>query len=68
MREFADLYGFESRSEKAFDFKQFVRGLEWFIDNARCSGRRQGGTSYMLETLGEIGGNVKEGGDRNDRR
>ena len=28
MREFADLYGFEFRSEGAFDFKEFVRGLE----------------------------------------
>jgi hypothetical protein len=43
MREFTDLYGFEFRSEGAFDFKQFVRGLEWFIDNARCPGCRQGG-------------------------
>jgi hypothetical protein len=30
MREFADLYGFEFRSEGAFDFKQFVKGLQWF--------------------------------------
>ena len=28
MREFAALYGFEFRSEGAFDFKQFVKGLE----------------------------------------
>jgi len=43
MREFADLYGFEFRSEGAFDFEQFVKGLEWFIDNAKCSMCRQGG-------------------------
>jgi hypothetical protein len=27
MREFADLYGFEFRSERAFDFKQFVNEI-----------------------------------------
>ena len=43
MREFADLYGFEFRFKEAFDFKQFVKGLEWFIDNAKCPGCRQGG-------------------------
>ena len=43
MREFADLYGFEFRSEGAFDFKQFMKGLEWFIDNARCPGCHRGG-------------------------
>ena len=43
MREFADLYGFEFRSEEAFDFKQFVKGLEWFIDNAKCPGCHHGG-------------------------
>ena len=43
MREFADLYGFEFRSEGVFDFKEFMRGLEWFIENAKCPGCRQGG-------------------------
>jgi len=43
MRELADLYGFELRSEGAFDFRQFVKGLEWFIENAKCPGCRQGG-------------------------
>ena len=43
MREFAELYAFEIRSEGAFYFKQFVKGLEWFIKNAKCPGCRQGG-------------------------
>jgi len=43
MREFAGLYGFEFRSEGAFDFKQFTMGLEWFVENAKCPGCRQGG-------------------------
>jgi len=43
MREFADLYGFELRSEGAFNFKQFMKGLEWFIDNAKCPGCHRGG-------------------------
>jgi len=43
MREFADLYGFEFRSEGVFDFKQFVKALEWFIENAECPGCKQGG-------------------------
>ena len=43
MSEFADLYGFEFRAGGAFDFKQFVRGLEWFIENAKCPGCREGG-------------------------
>jgi len=43
MREFAELYAFEFRSEGAFDFKQFMKGLEWFIENAECPGCRQGG-------------------------
>jgi hypothetical protein len=43
MREFADLYGFEFRAEDAFDFKQFVKGLERFIENAKCPGCQQGG-------------------------
>jgi len=43
MSDFADLYGFEYRSEGAFDFKQFVKGLEWFIENAKCPGCREGG-------------------------
>ena len=38
MRKFADLYAFEFRSEGAFDFKQLVRGLEWFTENAKCPG------------------------------
>jgi len=43
MREFADLYGFEFRSEGVFDFKQFVKALEWFIENAECPRCKQGG-------------------------
>ncbi len=43
MREFVDLYGFEFRSKGSFDFKQFVKGLQWFIRNAKCPGCRQGG-------------------------
>ena len=43
MKEFAELYGFEFRSKGAFDFKQFVEGLHWFIENAKCPGCRQGG-------------------------
>lgn len=43
MRELADLYGFEFRSEGVFDFKQFLGGLEWFIENSKCPGCRQGG-------------------------
>jgi hypothetical protein len=31
MRELADLYGFDVRSQGAFDFKEFLKGLEWFI-------------------------------------
>jgi len=43
MREFANLYGFELRSEGAFNFKQFTKGLEWFIDKAKCQGCHRGG-------------------------
>lgn len=43
MREFAELYAFELRSEGAFDFKEFLKGLEWFIDEAECPGCRKGG-------------------------
>jgi hypothetical protein len=43
MREFADLYGFEFRAEGAFDFEQFVEGLEWLIENTKCPGCQQGG-------------------------
>jgi len=52
MREFADLYGFEFRSEGEFDFQQFVKGLEWFIENARCPGCRQGGGPPQCEAKG----------------
>nr|CBH37491.1 hypothetical protein BSM_09680 [uncultured archaeon] len=43
MSEFASLYGFKFQSEGAFDFEQFVKGLEWFIENAKCPGCREGG-------------------------
>jgi len=43
MREFAELYGFEFRSKGAFDFKQFVKGLDWFIENAKCPSCQQDG-------------------------
>jgi len=36
MKEFTLLYGFEFRSAKVFDFKGFLKGLEWFIENAKC--------------------------------
>jgi hypothetical protein len=49
MREFADLYGFEFRSEGEFDFRQFVAGLEWFIKNAICPGCQQGGGPAWCE-------------------
>ena len=49
MREFAELYGFEFRSEGAFDFKQFVKGLKWFIDDARYPRCRQGGGPAWCE-------------------
>lgn len=49
MREFADYYGFEFRSEGTFDFKQFLQGLEWFIDNAKCPGCSQGGGPAWCE-------------------
>jgi len=43
MKEFAELYGFAFRSKGAFDFKQFVEGLHWFIENAKCASCQQGG-------------------------
>jgi len=43
MKEFAELYGFEFRSKGAFDFKQFVEGLRWFIGNAKCPSCQQAG-------------------------
>ena len=43
MKDFADTYAFEYRSEGAFDFKQFVKGLEWVIEKANCPGCRRGG-------------------------
>jgi hypothetical protein len=41
MRDFADLYGFERRSKGAFDFNEFVKGLEWFINVDGCPGCRE---------------------------
>jgi len=49
MKEFADLYGFEFRSKGKFDFKHFIMGLEWFIQNAQCLGCRQGGGPAWCE-------------------
>jgi hypothetical protein len=43
MRDLADLYGFEFRSQGAFDFKEFLKGLEWFTVHATCPGCREGG-------------------------
>ncbi|MCE7738899.1 MAG: DUF3795 domain-containing protein [Candidatus Heimdallarchaeota archaeon] len=43
MKDLADLYGFEFRSKGVFDFKEFVKGLKWFINNAKCPGCQQGG-------------------------
>jgi len=49
MREFADLYGFEFRSKGEFDFKQFLKGLEWFIGKAICPGCQKGGGPAFCE-------------------
>jgi len=49
MRELADLYAFAFRFEGVFGFKQFLKGLEWFIDNARCPGCRLGGGPSWCE-------------------
>ena len=49
MREFANLYGFEFRSKGTFDFKQFMKGLKWFIENAKCPGCQQGGGPAWCE-------------------
>ncbi|MCK4322639.1 DUF3795 domain-containing protein, partial [candidate division WOR-3 bacterium] len=49
MREFAKLYGFEFRSKGTFDFKQFMKGLKWFIENAKCPGCQQGGGPAWCE-------------------
>lgn len=43
MKEFSNLYGFEFRSRGSFDFKQFLMGLDWFIENAKCPSCQQGG-------------------------
>ena len=43
MSDFAALYGFEFRAGGAFNFKQFLKGLEWFIENAKCPGCQEGG-------------------------
>ncbi len=49
MKEFAKLYGFEFRSKGKFDFDQFMRWLEWFVENAKCPGCRQGGGPIWCE-------------------
>jgi len=49
MREFADLYGFQIRSKGEFDFQQFLKGLDWFIDHAKCSGCKEGGGPSWCE-------------------
>jgi len=49
MKEFTDLYGFEFRSKGLFDFEQFIKGLEWFIENAKCPGCQQGGGPTWCE-------------------
>jgi len=49
MREFAELYGFEFRSKGAFDFKQFGKGLDWFIENAKCPSCQQDGGPHGCE-------------------
>lgn len=49
MMEFARLYGFEFRSEGVFDFKQFLKGLDWFVENAKCRGCRAGGGPSWCE-------------------
>ena len=43
MSDFAALYGFEFRAGGTFDFKRFVKGLKWFIENAKCPGCQEGG-------------------------
>lgn len=49
MREFADLYGFEIRSRRAFDFREFLKGLEWFMDVEKCPGCHLGGGPAWCE-------------------
>jgi len=49
MKEFTLLYGYEFRSAKAFDFKEFLKGLEWFIENAKCPSCRRGGGPQWCE-------------------
>jgi hypothetical protein len=49
MSDFANLYAFEFRSKEAFDFEQFMNGLKWFIENAKCPGCRQGGGPAWCE-------------------
>jgi len=49
MKEFANLYGFEFRSKGVFDFKQFLNGLDWFIENAGCPSCQQGGGPSWCE-------------------
>lgn len=49
MKEMAKLYGFKFRSRGRFDFDQFMRGLNWFIENANCPACRQGGGPAWCE-------------------
>ena len=43
LRSLADLYGFGFRSQGAFEFSEFLKGLDWFVTNAKCPGCRAGG-------------------------
>lgn len=49
MKEFSNLYGFEFRSKGSFDFRQFLIGLDWFIENAKCPSCQQGGGPPQCE-------------------
>jgi hypothetical protein len=52
MRELADLYGFEFRSQGVFDFGEFLKGLEWFIAHATCPSCREGGGPGWCQVKG----------------
>ncbi len=47
--EFVDLYGFEFWFKERFDFKQFVKDPERFIENAKCPGCQQAGGPIWYE-------------------
>ncbi|UCC49755.1 MAG: DUF3795 domain-containing protein [Gemmatimonadota bacterium] len=52
MRALADLYGFEFRARGAFDFAEFLKGLDWFVAHATCPGCREGGGPAWCQVRG----------------